>query len=118
MRHQKKKATLDRKAGPRNAMLRSLAISLIQQGRVTTTPTKARAVRSLVEPLVTRAKQPSVATMRYLEKQLANKRAVQHLVAKVAPQFSDRAGGYTTMVKVGRRSGDGAEQVLLEFVQK
>jgi large subunit ribosomal protein L17 len=118
MRHKKKTVTLDRKAGPRKAMLRTLCISVIQHGRIQTTPAKAKVVRSMVEKMVTMSKEKSVHTMRQLESKLGNKAAVMTLVNTLGPRYKERAGGYTRMTKVASRSGDNAEQVVLEFVTK
>lgn len=116
MRHKKNTAVLDRKTGPRKALIRTLSISLIEQQRIQTTPTKARVVKSMVEKLITKGKEKNVHTIRYIESILANKKAALTVVNTLAPRFKERAGGYTTMVKVAKRKGDGAEQVILEFI--
>lgn len=116
MRHQKRTFTLDRKAAPRKALFKTLAISLITHERIVTTSVKAKAVRQFVEPLVTKGKTKSVHTMRLLEQRLGNKAAARKLVEVLGPRFADRKGGYTRMTKVEARQGDAAEQVVLEFV--
>lgn len=118
MRHKKNTVTLDRKAGPRKAMLRSAAISLIMNEKITTTPTKAKAVRRLVERVITRGKKGDFNAIRYVERKLNNKDAALHVVNVLSPRFEKREGGYTRMLKVAPRKGDGAEQVVLEFVDK
>lgn len=116
MRHQKNTTILGRKSGPRKALLRSLSISLIENGRVQTTPAKARAVRRMVEKLITKAQTKDVHTIRMLERKLNNKKAALRLVNELGPQFAQRPGGYTRMTKVQSRKGDGAKQVILEFI--
>jgi large subunit ribosomal protein L17 len=116
MRHLKKKVTLDRKAGARTGMLRTLCVSLIQHGRIVTTPARARAIKTIVEPLITRGKEKNVHNMRIIEQRLSNKVAARKIVDELGPQFKTRPGGYTRMIKVAPRKGDAAEQVVLEFV--
>lgn len=116
MRHKSNKLTIDRKAGPRKALLRTLAISLIENGKVTTTPTKAKAVQRFVEPLITKGKEKTPHTIRHIESKLSNKKAALYVVNELGPKFSKREGGYTSTMKVGERKGDGAEQVILKFV--
>jgi len=118
MRHLKKKATLDRAAGPRKGMLRTLCISLVEHGRIVTTPARARAIKRMIEPLVTRGKEKTVHNMRIIEQRLANKVATRKIVDEISPVFKTRPGGYTRMIKVAPRKGDAAEQVILEFVSK
>jgi len=116
MRHRKAKITLDRKAGPRRALLRSLAISLITHERIQTTPAKARAVRPMVERAVTVGKRNNLAARRQLLKVLASPTAAERVLSTLSPRFANRAGGYTRQVKLSPRAGDGAAQVLLEFL--
>jgi large subunit ribosomal protein L17 len=116
MRHRKSKVTLDRKAGPRRALLRSLAISLIEHGRIRTTPAKARAVRPLVERAVTVGKRNTLAARRQLIKTLGSLTATERILTTFSPRFAKRPGGYTRQVKLSPRAGDGAQQVLLEFL--
>ncbi len=116
MRHKKNTLILGRKAAPRRALLRTLAISLIEQEKIQTTPAKARAVRRLVEPLITKAKKKDVHSIRQIEKKLANKTATMKVVNTLGPRFEKRPGGYTSIVHVAPRQGDGAKQVILKFV--
>lgn len=117
MRHQKKKVTLDRTSSSRKALLKLLCMSLIEHGKISTTPARAQAVRHIVEPLVTRAKLNSVANARLLERRLGNKHAASTLLRKWGVTFKSRNGGYTRMTKSQRRKGDSAEQVVLEFIK-
>ncbi len=118
MRHKKKKITLGRENGPRKALLRSLAISLITEEKVTTTKVKAKAVQQFVEPLITKAKTKDLNSIRLIEKALANKSATMHMVNTLGPRFKTRPGGYTSIVKVDRRKGDGAELVILQLLSE
>ncbi len=117
MRHRKKKITLDRNAASRNALLRSLAASVILYERVNTTEARAKAVRSLVERLVTRAKQPTLATRRYLLQRLPQEMVVRKLIEVLGPRFKTRPGGYTRITKLGARAGDAAKLAQIEFIQ-
>lgn len=116
MRHQKKTIILSRKTAARKALLRTLAVSLILHGSITTTPAKAKAVQSFLEPLIAKGKEKSVHNIRLAIKILANAAAARTLVGQVAPRYKLRKGGYTRLVKISPRSGDGASQVRLEFV--
>ncbi len=116
MRHKKKKNTLGRTSGKRRALLRTLAISLIEHGQITTTPAKAKAVQQFVEPLITRGKTPGMNSIRLIESKLASKQAAMEVVNKLSPRFKERPGGYTSLQKVADRKGDGAKQVQLSFV--
>lgn len=116
MRHQKKKVTLDRAKAPRIALLRNLAESLILSEHITTTKAKARATRSLVERLVTKAKVNNLTARRALMKSLYTKKAVDKLLSDLGPRYTERKGGYTRIIMLKNRVGDGAEEVLVEFV--
>ncbi len=116
MRHRKKKITLGREAGPRRALLRSLVESMILHGSVTTTRARAKAIRVLVEPLVTKAKTDALAPRRQLKAALSTDQAVNMLLKDIAPRYKDRAGGYTRTTKLDRRGTDSAEMVKIEFV--
>lgn len=117
MRHRVRTKTLDRKSGPRQALVRSMAISLINKEKVTTTPTKAKVVRAFVEKLITKGMaEDKVHAVRVIESKLANKDAAMKVVNELSPRFEKRNGGYTRLTKMPRRQGDGAEQVRLEFV--
>lgn len=116
MRHQKKKVTLDRKTGPRTALLAGLVESLILYEKINTTKAKAKAVRSLAERLITKAKTNSLHTRRELEKRLYTKNTVKKLLEEIGPRYVERKGGYTRITTVKNRVGDGAEEVLIELV--
>jgi large subunit ribosomal protein L17 len=116
MRHQKKKVTLDRKTGPRTALLKGLAESLILYEKINTTKAKAKAVRSVVEKLITRAKVNTLHNRRELERHLITGNTVKKLLEELGPRYAERKGGYTRTIVLKNRVGDGAEEVLIELV--
>ena len=116
MRHLKKKVTLDRKSGPRKALLKSLATSLILYEKIRTTAAKAKAVRPSVEKMITLAKNPTVQVRRELLRKLYVEKAVKKILEVLGPKYQSRKGGYTRTIKIGPREGDGANIVQIEFV--
>ncbi len=105
-----------RKSGPRKALIRGLMNSLVEHGRITTTVTRAKEVRRHIEKAVTLGRKGDLNSLRLLISRLANQDAAVSLVKNIAPRFKDRDGGYTRVVKIGRRPGDAAEMAFLEFV--
>lgn len=97
-------------------MLKNMAVSLVLEKRIFTTLAKAKALRKYVEPLVTRAKQPSMHNQRMAYSYLQSKEAVQELFERIAPKVGDRPGGYTRILKTGKRLGDNAEMCMIELV--
>jgi len=116
MRHRKKGKILDRKAGPRKALLRNLAVSLVLYEKIQTTKAKAKALRPVVERLISKGKMNTLASRRNLLKYLYQETAVKKILEELGPKYKDRAGGYTRILNVGRRQGDGAEVVQIELV--
>lgn len=116
MRHRKSGKKLGRKTGPRKALTGSLATSLVLYEKVLTTEAKAKAIRPVVEKMITRAKVKSVHNKQQLDKVLKDKKAVQKLLDVLGPKYKDRKGGYTRIIKMARRSGDGAAMAQIEFV--
>ncbi|HEY4694687.1 MAG TPA: 50S ribosomal protein L17 [Candidatus Nanoarchaeia archaeon] len=108
---------LGRNTGQRKALFRALTNQLILNEKITTTEAKAKAVRPLVEKLVTRAKDSSLHSRRLLQKALVSENSVKKMIELIGPKFKDRPGGYTRIVKVGTRSGDKASLVSLMFVE-
>lgn len=118
MRHLKKKVTLDRKTAGRRALLANLAESLILYEKITTTKAKAKALRSYVERLVSKAKANTLAARRSAAKVLYTDNAVKKLMDVIAPRYSARKGGYTRIVGIsGERKGDAAERAIIEFIK-
>jgi len=116
MRHRKKGKILDRKIGPRKALLKNLAASLILYEKIRTTEAKAKEVRSVVEKLITIGKKNNLTTRRRLLAYLPTKNAVNKILEVLGPEYKDRKGGYTRIVKIGPRKGDGAKMVQISFV--
>jgi large subunit ribosomal protein L17 len=115
MRHLKGGFKLRRNPAHRKALLRNLAACLIERNRIQTTLAKAKAVRSVVEKLVTLGKSGTLADKRRALAYLYKRKTVQTLFDEVAPRFMDRNGGYTRIIKTDFRKGDGAEMAILEF---
>lgn len=105
-----------RKSGPRKALIRGLMNSLVEHGRIKTTVTRAKEVRRHIEKAVTLGKKDNLNSIRLLISRLASQDAALAIVKNIAPRFKDRDGGYTRVIKIGRRPGDTAEMAFLEFV--
>jgi len=116
MRHNKKFNHLGRQSAHRKALLANLAISLILHKRITTTVAKAKALRSYVEPLISRSKEDSTHSRRMVFSMLKDKYAVTELFREVAQKVANRPGGYTRILKTGNRFGDAAEMCFIELV--
>lgn len=116
MRHRKVGKVLDRKVGPRTALIKNLAQSVVLYEKVTTTEAKAKVVRPYVERLVTLAKEPTLAHRRLLRRRLPTENAVRKLIEVLGPRYQARAGGYTRLTKLGTRAGDRAKVAHIEFV--
>ena len=116
MRHRKAGVKLKRDVGGRRALLRGLVTNVIQEERITTTVPKAKAAKPLVEKMITLAKQDTLHARRQAAAFLVKKEAVEKLFEKLGPRFHQRNGGYTRIVRIGWRKGDGAETAKLELV--
>lgn len=116
MRHNKKFNHLGRQSAHRKAMLSNMASSLIESKRITTTVAKAKALRTYVEPLITKAKDDTTHSRRVVFSHLQNKEAVSELFRDVAEKVADRPGGYTRILRTGNRLGDNAEMCIIELV--
>ena len=116
MRHGKKFNHLGRKTAHRKAMLSNMAGSLIEHKRVMTTVQKAKALRKVIEPLVTRSKENTTHNRRIACAVLRQKEVVTELFNVVGPKVGDRPGGYTRIIKTGNRQGDNAEMCMIELV--
>jgi large subunit ribosomal protein L17 len=116
MRHRKKGKKLGRDAGHRKQTLAALSSALIEHKRIQTTLAKAKALRPFVEPLITRSKQDTTHNRKQVFRYLQDKEAIKELFGDVAEQVGDRPGGYTRIIKLGQRSGDGAEMAMIELV--
>lgn len=116
MRHNKKFNHLGRKAAHRAAMLSNMACSLIMHKRISTTLAKAKALRIFVEPLLTRAKEDTMANRRLVFSELKQKEVVTELFQNVGEKIANRPGGYTRILRTGFRLGDAAEMCIIELV--
>lgn len=116
MRHNKKFNHLGRKSAHRKAMLSNMATSLILHKRIKTTEAKAKALRMYVEPLITKCKEDSTHNRRTVFAYLRSKEAVTELFRDISMKVSDRPGGYTRIIKLGKRLGDNAEMCMIELV--
>ncbi len=116
MRHRKKGKTLDRNASSRKAFMRALAISLVLYEKIKTTEGRAKAIRPFVERLISRAKENTLASRRYLLSALPHEMVVRKLLEVLGSRYKTRTGGYTRITKLMPRKGDGAEMAQIEFV--
>ena len=116
MRHKVAGFKLKRDPSARRALLRGLVTSVIEQERVITTVPKAKAVKPLVDKMITLAKRDTLHARRQAASFLMTPASVQKLFEKLGTRFGQRAGGYTRIIRLGFRKGDGAEQAMLELV--
>ena len=116
MRHHRAGKKLGRNTAQRRALYQNLAAALITHGRIETTEAKAKAIKPIVEKLITLARGGDLLARRQALAILRSQEVVHRLFAEVAPRFEGRPGGYTRIVKVGPRQGDAAEMVYLELV--
>lgn len=117
MKHRRKGKTLDRKNGPRKALLRGLATSLVLYENMNTTLAKAQAIRPIVEKLITKSKNNTLTARRQLLSYLTIESAVNKMLAEIGPRYATRNGGYTRIIKLGKRKGDGAEIAQIQLVK-
>ena len=117
MRHGKALRKFNRTSSHRRAMFRNLVTSLIEHGRVTTTLARAKDLRAIADRMVTLGKQGDLAARRRALSYVQTKDGVHKLFAEIAPGFASRPGGYTRVLKVGRRHGDSAPMAIIEFVE-
>lgn len=116
MRHRVGGSKLKRDIGSRNSLLKGLVTSIIENERVVTTTTKAKAVKPLVDKMITLGKRDTLHARRQAAAFLETPAAVQKLFSSLNARFNQRNGGYTRIVRLGWRKGDGAEQAMIELV--
>lgn len=116
MRHRVKGKGLSRTAAHRKATFRSLTKALVREHRIVTTVTKAKELRRFVEPLITRSKVDNNLNRKVVFSALQDKETVKSLFTEVGPAVGNRPGGYTRVIKIGHRQGDGAEMAVIELV--
>ena len=117
MRHQKAGRQLRRTGEQKLALMRGLAMSLIEHGAIETTEAKAKQLRPFVEKLITRARSGTLHDRRLVSRHVQQRAIADKLFAEVGPKFQKRAGGYTRILKTGHRKGDGAEMARIELVE-
>lgn len=114
--HRRATKYFSRKFNARKALLRGLMISLVEHGRIKTTVTKAKELRRHIEKAITLGKKDDLATRRLLMSRVPNKETVTSIVTDISKRMADRPGGYTRIIKIGRRPGDTSEMAFIEFV--
>jgi len=127
MRHRMKRNKLNRYGSHRMSLMRNLAKEIIEHGTIMTTTVKAKVGKEYIEKLITKAvkaykikdenKEESIALRRQLFAELGDRKLVNKLVDEIAPKYTGRNGGYTRVIKVGQRRGDGAEVSVLQIVE-
>lgn len=118
MRHRKAGRKFNRNSPQRSALKKGLAISIIEHESIKTTLAKAKEIRGFLEPLVTLAKENTVANQRLAYSRLQSKEAVAKLFDELGPRFKDRPGGYLRVIKRGLRPGDKSPAAQVEFVKE
>ena len=118
MRHRKAGRKLNRNSSHRKALLKNLAIALIEQDIIKTTLPKAKELRKVIEPLITLGKEDTVANRRLAFNKLRSDAAVAKLFSEIAVNAKERNGGYTRIIKAGFRYGDNAPMAIIEFVDR
>jgi len=118
MKHHKKGRKLGRVTKQRTALLRSLAISLIEKGKIKTTEAKAKELRPFIEKIITKGKDTTVASRRLVSSRLGSGgvNSTKKVFEEIAPKYKERDGGYTRVVKMPSRMGDGSKMAVIEFV--
>ncbi|PUZ24864.1 50S ribosomal protein L17 [Chitinophaga parva] len=116
MRHGNKLNRLSRTSAHRKALMSNLACELISHKRITTTLAKAKALRVYIEPMLTRAKVDSTHNRRIIFSYLQDKEAIKEIFGVISEKIASRPGGYTRIIKLGKRIGDAAETALIELV--
>jgi large subunit ribosomal protein L17 len=118
MRHKKSGRILGRKSSHRKAMYRNMSASLIEHETIRTTVPKAKELRRVVEPLITLAKEDSVANRRLAFDRLRSKQSVGKLFNELGPRFKERPGGYLRILKAGHRAGDAAPMAIVQLLDQ
>lgn len=118
MRHGIAGRKFSRTSSHRKAMFANLATSLLEHGQIKTTVQKAKDLRRVVEPLITKAKKGDLAARRQVMKTIQDKEVVRKLFDEIAPAFAKRPGGYTRVLRAGFRKGDAADMAIIELTEK
>lgn len=116
MRHAKKYKRLGTDASHRRAILRNLATEILKHEKITTTQARARAVRPVIDKLITLAKKGNLHARRQISELISEEEVIKKLFSEVVTRYEDRPGGYTRILKLGPRKGDAASMVVIELV--
>jgi len=116
MRHHNKNRKFGREKDVRKALIKSLALSLVEKGKIRTTEAKAKELRPIIEKLVTRARKDDLASRRIIISKLGSQEGTKKLFEEIAPRYKKTAGGYTRIVKLPARTSDAAKMAIIEFV--
>lgn len=116
MKHHQNIRKLGRTKKLRTALLRSLALALLERGRITTTEARAKELRPFIEKLVTLGKKKTLASQRLIVSRLASPMGTRIITKEIASRYESRAGGYTRITKLPPRSSDGARMAVIEWV--
>ena len=116
MRHLNSGSKLGKQPAHRRAVLRSLVTNLFEHGRITTTLTRAKAARPVAEKMITLGKRDSLHARRQLQAYLLREAVAKKVFDTIAPRFADRNGGYSRIIKLGNRQGDGADLAIIELL--
>lgn len=116
MRHRAKGRQLSRTASHRRALLNNMATSLFEHGQIVTTEAKAKELRPFAERLITLARRGDLHARRLVERKIKDRDVLGRLFAEIGPRFAARPGGYTRILKLGHRPGDGADVARIELL--
>ena len=116
MRHRAKGRQLSRTSSHKRAMLNNMATSLFEHGRVITTEAKAKELRPFAEKLITLARRGDLHARRLAERKIKDRETLTRLFVEIGPRFAARPGGYTRILKLGHRAGDGADVARIELL--
>ena len=118
MRHRAKGRKLSRTSSHRRALLNNMASSLFEHGRIITTEAKAKELRPLAEKLITLARRGDLHARRLVERRIKSRETLSRLFSEIGPRFAARPGGYTRILKLGHRDGDGADIARIELLSE
>ena len=118
MRHRAKGRQLSRTSSHKRAMLNNMAASLFEHGRVITTEAKAKELRPFAEKLITLARRGDLHARRLVERKIKDRETLSRLFSEIGPRFAARPGGYTRILKLGHREGDGADIARIELLSE
>lgn len=118
MRHRKKICKLNRNSAHRTSMFKNMIVSLIKYTLIKTTTSKAKMLRQIIEPIITRGKIDTVANRRLVFSKIRNDDSVIKLFTQISPHFLHRPGGYTRILKCGFRKGDNASMAYIELIDR